>query len=104
MQIKYICNRNLGPTKGVNIDFYKNVGRNFAGRCIRLPFKWRKRISDRSKSQIRLCYGMEKGSKIVIYGAGNLGNNLYTVFKKKKIFDYIFFFESISNMMSTYHF
>lgn len=24
MQIKYICNRNLGPTKGVNIDFYKN--------------------------------------------------------------------------------
>lgn len=24
MQIKYICNRNLGPTEGVNIDFYKN--------------------------------------------------------------------------------
>ena len=75
--------------QGINIDFYKNVGRNFAGRCIRLPFKWRKRISDRSKSQIRLCYGMEKGSKIVIYGAGNLGNNLYTVFKKKKIFDVV---------------
>lgn len=75
--------------QGINIDFYNKIGKNIVGKCIRIPVLWKRKISNCSKKYVKLCYGMEKSSNIVIYGAGNLGNNIYRNFIKKKLFNVV---------------